>query len=172
MEEKTKRLRPGINYTYMIFITPQGKGYGCFAIEQVNDSEYKLAASFCHPNDRKLFSKALAREIAARNLTKVGDGKQPYQLYSIDKDVGVDNKTVIYKAIEDGENPFPLPSWAKRAYVRDAYAFSLSLDNQSVDNFIDFLDLAPSFVRELMRNVAIKDYEIDIMKKAALAANK
>ncbi|HUU87873.1 MAG TPA: hypothetical protein VMX17_08980 [Candidatus Glassbacteria bacterium] len=56
-----------ITYTYAIFPTKKGKGYGCFAV-QPHEGGFLVAASFCAPSDRAKFSKTKARDVACKRL--------------------------------------------------------------------------------------------------------
>jgi len=57
-----------ITYTYAIFPTKKGKGYGCFAVQSNGNGFYAVAASFCAPSDRAKFSKQKARDVAKGRL--------------------------------------------------------------------------------------------------------
>ena len=57
-----------ITYTYAIFPTKKGKGYGCFAVQPKKNGFFLVAASFCAPSDRAKFSKTRARDVACKRL--------------------------------------------------------------------------------------------------------
>lgn len=57
-----------VKYTYALFRTKFGKGYGCFAVEKICDNCFLVSASFCSPEDRVNFSKKKARNIAEGRL--------------------------------------------------------------------------------------------------------
>ena len=66
--KKSKFSKRDITYTYAIFPTKKGKGYGCFAVRPEKDGFFTVAASFCAPSDRARFSKVRARNVACKRL--------------------------------------------------------------------------------------------------------
>lgn len=117
-------------YTYAIFATPKGKGYACFAINREKGSlEYRVAASFCHPLDKKIFSKKIAKIYAATKLSTTGG-------------VAINNEKNSFCEILGQIIPLlpNTPKWAKKAFDNSYVFHTLKLDNFKSIDLIDFVN--------------------------------
>ncbi len=116
-------------FTYAIFATPKGKGYACFAINREKGSyEYKVAASFCNPVDKKLFSKKLAKLYAATKVS-ANDVNTSTVVTSEENDFA----QIMTIAINQLTN---VPNWAKRAGANGFAYHTLKYDMYSAEQLI------------------------------------
>ncbi len=136
-----------VGFIYVIFITPIGKGYGCFAIETKGNNSFRVAASFCHPDDRAVFSKKKARELASERLAESNFD------YSFNEEVTVEYSGIVIRAFADPHNPIQTPSWVREAFSTDAFIFTLRADNNSIVDFIYRLDLGGEWAVKLCKKV-------------------
>lgn len=128
-----KERRFNMRFTYAIFRTDQGKGYGCFAIEeepneqllesvdneQPKNRSYVVSASFCHPGDRNKFSKYKARMIA---MQRVKSDKLSIFIRTDSKHLS----ELAEKYVCVGNN---VPRWALKAFEKDLMFSTLESDN-------------------------------------------
>jgi len=138
------------NYCYVLFVTPSGKGYGCFSINVNGENSYEVAASFCHPADRNKFSKKIARAKADAKIQK-----KRGITYEFDRELKVnDCKAIVMHALKNDYNPIDQPSWVRKALEIEAFCMTLSSDSASHIDLIDELGIgtliATSFVRGRM----------------------
>jgi len=130
-----------VNYVYAIFVTPAGKGYGCFAIKRTdNPNSFLVGASYCHPSDRNRFRKKIARNMAAGRANKA---------VSFDKELKLDSINVVDHMLYSDK--LPMPSWANRAYNIGSFTYRLRADQHSTSSllqqlFADDANVAKSFV--------------------------
>jgi len=129
-----------VNFAYMIFITPQGKGYGCFAIKKLAHNTFKVAASFCSPKDANKFDKRKARKIAGNRLNTEGC----FIDLSLDDDIKDEFKTMHHKIFDSEMN---IPNWAETAYADEAYSLTLLESNKSFYQLVEEFDLAQEFFK-------------------------
>ncbi len=115
-------------YMYMLFLTPAGKGYGCFAIDKLATDKFKVAASFCSPFDRKKFNKKQARNMAFGRLNKSG---VEVVLEADDK------KNILLQVVEEAmQTALLVPKWAVQAICMNAFSVSLSNDHLSYEDLL------------------------------------
>lgn len=113
----------GNSIRYVQFETPQGIGYGCFAVGWSREGEeltFRVGSAFCSPKDS--FSKELARTIAqGRSTTNFQFGKifSKETGYVSDKDFGL-ILSEIFK-----NNFTVIPGWARRSFNRGKYFLTL-----------------------------------------------
>jgi len=113
------KLESNMRITYAIFATPQGKGYGCFAIRHnKGEKKYIVAASFCHPSDRKVFSKKEARMKA---LSRLNSKQWVVELESENHNFA----EIIKLAMESSSKT---PSWASKTLKNKHYFHTLAED--------------------------------------------
>lgn len=129
-----------VNFAYIIFITPQGKGYGCFAIKKLAHNTFKVAASFCSPKDSNHFDKKKARIIATNRLKTEGC----FIDVSLDDDIKDDFATMHHKIFNSEMN---MPYWAIDAYTDEAYSLTLLESNKSFYQLVEEFDLAQDFFK-------------------------
>lgn len=117
-------------FSYMIFSTPMGKGYGCFAIRHTKgDDTYEVSCAFCHPNDRAVFSKPEARHKAYNRLNSnqwVTEVKSENNNYA----------EIIRKAVLASNKA---PSWAIKAIKNGVASHTLKqdhLDSNSIKTIV------------------------------------
>lgn len=132
-----------INYTYMIFVTPRGKGYGCFAIKSLEKNSFRVAASFCHPADASRFNKKKARLIANNRL----NDKDCY----VDISADTDDPKELLKVIFNLTN-LNIPNWAYNAYYVGAYYSGLHTNNMSYMAMVYDLDLFAEYYPKIYNN--------------------
>ncbi len=126
-------------YAYYIFVTSMGKGYGCYSIKQVDQDDkyvkFVVSASYCHPSDRKNFSKKVARDIADSRrdrpkVRRIENLKTVGQLSSVVVDIPVANKEdthmIVDNALLCGLEVRP---WAATAYNKGLYFKTLTYDH-------------------------------------------
>ena len=115
-------------FTYAIFVTNEGKGYGCFAIRKEHGTNnYKVAGSFCNPigkcNPAKdiFFSKEKARQSSMERLNS-------------DWVLTIQNENNDYGEIIASylSSCTLVPVWAKNAYNRKRVVHTLEMDNLNV----------------------------------------
>jgi len=110
-------------FVYAIFLTPNGKGYGCFAIKKGDvHNSFLVGASYCHPNDRRSFRKKIARDIAVGRAANK---------FTFDPELNLDSLHVVSHAITAKTGSIDMPSWAERAYDVGSFSYKLSLDRYS-----------------------------------------
>jgi len=118
-----------VNYVYTIFITPAGKGYGCFSIKKTDvQNKYLVGASFCHPSDKTKFKKKIAREMAVGRANEA---------VSFDKDLKLDTINVIEHMLSSKK--IKMPSWANRAYNIGSFTYKLKADQYNVNSLLKIL---------------------------------
>ena len=116
-----------VTYVYAIFLTPFGKGYGCYAIKSTDKpNTFLVGASYCHPSDRKNFRKKLGRDIAIGRATTE---------YSFDPELKVDTINIITHVLRNAEMPY----WAERAYNIGSFSFKLSADRYNNTKLLEKL---------------------------------
>lgn len=126
-----------IIYSYVLFLTPIGKGYACFAFKSCGKNESVVVASYCNPNDRAKFSKARARAVGERRLLrprKVEDGVPNVEPVKVNLSPDAKTADVIKAAVEAGIN---MPSWARKAWVRGSYYMTLANDSLNSDDLLN-----------------------------------
>ena len=123
-----------INFAYMIFVTPYGKGYGCFAIQQPEAGKYKVASSFCSTWDANKFNKKKARMIALNRLKTPGS----FIEFELDKELKDDFRTLQNIIFKSDMN---IPGWAYNAHDYDAYYFTLKENRKAYFAMVDELNL-------------------------------
>ena len=120
--------RKDVVYVYAIFLTPNGKGYGCFAIKKTEElNKFLVGASYCHPSDSNKFSKSLARDIALGRATKE---------YIFDLELKLDSIFIAKNAIS-GTDQIEMPYWAEKAYDVGSFCFKLSNDKYSASQLLE-----------------------------------
>ena len=133
-----------VNYAYMIFATPYGKGYGCFAVQTISPGNFKVAASFCSFWDARRFSKKKARLIALNRLKTDGC----FVEVSLDKDLKDDFRTLSNLIFKSDLN---IPNWARDAYDIDAYYFTLKENSKAFFVMVSDLNLDGIFFERLYK---------------------
>jgi len=122
-----KKLDRETRVTYAIFATNTGKGYGCFAIKHVKGTtRYEVAASFCHPTDRKKFSKKEAIEKSVNRLNS------PQWTVDVESEFN-SFKEIIKLAIQKSTKA---PSWVTKAVERGMLFHTLKLDCCTNDELV------------------------------------
>ena len=120
-------MEKNIRITYAIFATLQGKGYGCFAIQHnKGEKKYIISASFCHPKDRKFFSKKEAKMKALNRL----NSKQ----WIVELEHENHNFAEIIKLAMESSSK--TPSWATRALKKNHYCHTLTDDRFTASQLI------------------------------------
>ena len=115
-------------YMYMLFLTPSGKGYGCFAIDKLATNKFKVAASFCSPHDRKKFSKKQARDMALGRLHKSG--------VEVELDTE-EKKNILLQVVEEAiQTECFVPKWVVQSLCMNAFSVSLSYDCLSYEDLL------------------------------------
>ena len=150
MDEKIDQVAPEtkppyILYTYVLFLTPEGKGYGCFAIKKLAFNKYQVAGSFCSPYDRKRFSKPKARLIATNRLLS-GNSVE----ITTDSELELTTHGIIAKIKQD--MLLSIPGWAKMAFELDAHC-SLKHDCICYEALVDEFDLYKEFYYALRNKI-------------------
>lgn len=113
--------------TYAIIATSFGKGYGCFAIKHEKGTQkYIVSSSFCHPNDRKLFSKEIAR---VRSLNRLNSAQYTIEIEHANHEF----EEIIKKAAYLSEKT---PNWALKALKNGKFYHTLSYDRFSSEELI------------------------------------
>jgi hypothetical protein len=130
-------MKERIQYMYYIFVTPLGKGYGCFSIKNTEaPGVFEVSSSFCHPTDRKLFRKSIARRAADAHRDRPREtrieklslmGKKTKVLVNVapDEKGNFDTPTIVEEAIQQGVD---MRSWAMAAYKRGLFYKTLKND--------------------------------------------
>lgn len=131
-----------VNFAYMIFVTPNGKGYGCFAIKKLGRNMFSVAASFCSPFDVLKFDKNKARMIAKNRL---GSDNTKVDI-KIDDAFNDDFQTIHHILFESTDMDFP--NWAVRAYLDGAYYLTLRNDNMSYFDMVYDKDMSDVYFRK------------------------
>jgi hypothetical protein len=119
-EDEREFKMSGTNFSYGLFRTNAGKGYGCFAIQKVTETTFLVAGSFCSPGDRPKFSKKLARKVAEQRLNS--------SLWGVEIECKSNNYNELiesYLVLVERS-----PGWAYRAYRAGNYAHTLASDNE------------------------------------------
>lgn len=119
-EEREVNMSGGTNFSYGLFRTNNGKGYGCFAIQRVTDTTYLVAGSFCSPEDRPKFSKKLARKVAEQRLNSSEWGAE-IECKSNNFNELIESYLVLVPRS---------PGWAYKAYRNGNYSHTLTSDNE------------------------------------------
>ena len=157
-----------MQYLYMIFVTPLGKGYGCFAIKR-NGDNYTVSSSYCHPTDRKLFRKEVARDKACKMmlaprrkrleaLDSVGAKPSVTVVFSKESpQQNIENATIVNAALEQR---LMMPSWAKRAYNLHHFTCGLTKDNMTWNKLVAEVG-AVDFLLDHFRAMNIVHMDID-----------
>ena len=115
-------------FTYIIYLTPFGKGYGCFAIKKTEDyNKFLVGASFCHPSDRNKFRKDISRNIALGRATKE---------FSFDEELKLDTLFVVNYLLYNYKIDY-VPYWAEKSYDIGTYFHKLSNDNYNEEKFLN-----------------------------------
>lgn len=133
-------------YAYYIFVTSMGKGYGCYSIKQVGQDEkfvkFVVSASYCHPSDRKNFSKRVARDIADSRrdrpkVRRIENLKGVGQLSSVIVDIPVANKEDTHMIVDNALLcGLEIRPWAAAAYNKKLYFKTLSFDYLNWQNLV------------------------------------
>lgn len=147
-----------VQYAYVIFVTPYGKGYGCFAIKAEETTEYNInkpkmysiASAFHAPMNFetgkvKQFDKTSLRRIATQRLQN---------LHTIDISLSTPYPTIkelLDAALVEMQT---LPSWAERAYFDRHYFLTLKNSNM---NWIQMVDKLDAYKRFIMQIYQVKD---------------
>jgi len=113
--------------SYAVVATPFGKGYGCFAIRHDKGTKkYVVAFSFCHPADRKIFSKNEARKRALNRL------KSFQYVVEVEHD-NHEFAEIIKKAAQLSTKT---PNWALKALKNGTFYHTLSYDRFSSEELL------------------------------------
>lgn len=117
-------MEPNVRITYAIIATPIGKGYACFAIRhERNTTKYAVSSSYCHPSDRKIFSKKEAR---IKALSRLNSDQWTVELEHDTPDFA----TIIQEAAKlSGKTP----NWALRSIKNGAFKHTLANDRFTAD---------------------------------------
>lgn len=164
-------------YAYYIYLTPMGKGYGCYSIKEEFKTDecvtFSVTASYCHPDDRKNFSKSVARKVAdsrrelirnnrVSNLKKVG--QVSIVTLSVPLDRKEDTGFIVDNALLNG---LEIRMWAAKAYSSNLYFKTLKLDNLSwyglvvkmIFDKVKALNLSEENEDDVMKDRAQKDLD-------------
>jgi hypothetical protein len=147
-------------FVYQIYLTPIGKGYGCFALKRnsKDSSSYLVGASFCHPLDGSRFNKKIAREKA---LSRISSEKE-FVLDREEKNTTYIVGNILKKTACLIEY---IPLWAKNAYDFGLYVYKLELDNMSKDALLKEVIKYDKTIREKYLRWVAHNYEIVSSKK-------
>jgi len=139
------KMKDHVNFAYVIYLTPFGKGYGCFALKELSKNNFRVSTTFCSPRDRKNFDKAKARKVALGRLNSDDYAME----VSLDEDIlpKVGIFTLIYaKFFKDLEKlPGSVPQWAIDANDMSAFSLTLREDNVPFIDLVDDMDLSSTF---------------------------
>lgn len=124
-------MKDGDNFRYVQFETPQGIGYGCFAIHWTREEgriTYRIGSAFCSPKDS--FSKSLARTIATGRATNnfhfgtIPSGETGFITHKDFENILTDMFSADPNRVDFGDFGV-IPNWARKAFARGRYFFTM-----------------------------------------------
>lgn len=137
------------NFSYMIFVTPFGKAYGCFAIRKISKDLFRIAASFVSPVNSKNWKKKISRDIVSGRLEK----EDHYIELPMHEDWSDEFSKYYSVLFTDYCFKLKIPNWAINCYYNDAYCLSLKEDNLPFKDMVYNKNLADLYFEYLYKKL-------------------